>query len=75
MNKYLFTDSYDGNIFGYLKTDRTAKEIQEEINNIKKEMSDEDYETYTIEDIIQKLNERGLNVEYVQFDSSETIEA
>lgn len=75
MNRYLFIDSYDGTVFGYLKTERNAQEIQQEIYNIKKEMNDKDYESYTTEDIVNKLNKKGFNVEYVQFDSSETIEA
>lgn len=74
MKRYLFVDSYDGQVFGFIESDSTYAEIQKEIYAIKNSMTIKELESYTVENIIEKLIDKGYNVSYIQFDG-QAIEA
>lgn len=51
-------------IYGAIQSELTTNELQREINQIKLEMSDEEAATYSIEDIVDKLNRKGYKTSF-----------
>ena len=65
MNNFILVECSDWNqVYGIIKTDMSDNDLQEEIYKIKNNMDGKGFVDWTIENIIEKLNDRGFNAIY-----------
>ena len=69
MNNFILVECSDHDkIYGIMESDMNEKQLQEEIYKVKSKLNGKGFSDWTIENIVEKLNEKGFTVGFTPID-------